>query len=330
MHAAGSVPEHRSQQPKVAVLIPCYNEERTIAAVIRDFRRELPQAKIYVFDNDSTDRTVEEATRAGAIIGHESRRGKGYVMRMMFRQADADVYVMVDGDGTYPTNRVHDLIEPVLAERADMVIGSRLLGGSREGFKLPNLFGNWIFLFLLNTLFRVHITDLLSGYRALSRRVVKSVPFVSRGFEIETELTIKCLERDHRILEIPVTLSSRPVGSRSKINVIRDTFRILDTLLALVRDYKPLTAFGLLGLALIGCGMIPGVIVIREFLTTRMVRHFPSAVLAVGLVLTGLLVAFVGLVLHTIARRFQELDYQLQELLEYQAMTRSASHPSTQ
>ena len=299
----------------IAVLIPCYNEEAAIAGVVADFRRELPAARIYVYDNGSTDHTVEKAAAAGAIVGRETRRGKGYVMRRMFHEIDADAYVMVDGDGTYPAGRVHALLAPVLDGGADMVIGSRLLG-STKGFKLPNLLGNFIFRWMLNTLFRVKTTDLLSGYRALSRRVVKGVPFVSRGFEIETELTMKCLARDYPIQEIAVDLGPRAAGSRSKINVVSDTVLILDVILALVRDYKPLTAFGLLGLVVIGLGLIPGTIVIKEFIETGLVPRFPSAILAVGLVLSGLLLILVGLVLHTVVRRFQELDMQLQELLD--------------
>lgn len=302
---------------RLAVLIPCYNEEKTVGKVIRDFRSHVPAAEIYVFDNNSTDRTVEEARRAGAIVRRETRQGKGFVVHTMFKEVDADVYVMVDGDDTYPADKVHELIRPVVTGAADVVIGSRLQAGPSRGFKLLNFVGNHLYLVLLNSLFRVQLTDLLSGYRAISRRVVKSVPFLSRGFEIETELTIKCLSRGYRIIEVPVSLSPRPEGSQSKIRIVRDGLLILETLFALVRDYKPLTGFGLLGIALLGCGLIPGVIVIKEFLSTGQILHLPSAVLAVGLVLAGLIVQFSGLVLHVVVRRFQELDHQMLELLEY-------------
>jgi glycosyltransferase involved in cell wall biosynthesis len=309
----GAPPPHQ----RIAVLIPCCNEQSTIADVVRRFKTQLPKADIYVFDNNSTDDTIGEATRAGAIIRHEKRQGKGYVLRSMFRQVDADVYVMVDGDGTYPAEKVHELIAPVLADEADMVVGSRLQAGAASRFKVLNRIGNYAFRMILNLLFRVHITDLLSGYRAMNKRFVKSLPFLSHGFESETELTVKCLARGFRIVEIPVRLVPRPAGSYSKIRLVRDGLLISETLLALARDYKPLTAFGAIGLALIGCGLIPGVVVISEFLRTGYIRHLPSAVLATGLVLSGLLVGFVGLVLHTIARHFQELDYQMQELLGY-------------
>lgn len=307
-----------SERARIAILIPCYNEGKTIARVVRDFRQQLPQADIYVFDNNSTDDTVEQAKQAGAIVRCEKRQGKGYVLRAMFRQVRADIYVMVDGDGTYPADRVHDLIHPVLAGESDVVVGSRLHADSSSRFKVLNLLGNRMFRMVLNSLFRVHLTDLLSGYRAMNRRVVKSLPFFSRGFESETELTVKSLAHGFQVSEIPVNLAPRPEGSFSKIHVVRDGLLILNMLFALARDYKPLTVFGSLGLALVGVGLLPGTLVIHEFSSTGQILHFPSAVLAVGLVLSGLLVAFVGLVLHTIARHFQELDYQMQELLEGQ------------
>jgi len=299
----------------IAVLIPCYNEVQTIARVVRDFRRELPTAQIYVFDNNSTDRTIEEAQAAGAIVQHEVRQGKGHVLRAMFHAVEADAYVMVDGDGTYPADRVHDLLQPVLNGEADMVIGSRLQSGANSRFKFPNLLGNMAFRWLLNSFFRVHVTDLLSGYRAMNRRVVKGLPFLSRGFESETELTVKCLQRGLHIVEVPVTLAPRVEGSYSKIRMVHDGILILNTLFSLARDYKPLTAFGVIGLALCGLGLIPGTLVIQEYLSTGQVLRMPSAILAAALLLAGLMVCFAGLALHTITRRFQELDAQMQELL---------------
>lgn len=293
----------------IAVLIPCYNEESTIGDVVQRFREQLPHAQIYVFDNNSTDRTIEEAKAAGALIGCERRQGKGYVVQSMFGRIDADVYVMVDGDGTYPPEQVHYLLAPVLSGEADMVVGSRLHAGSDSQFKSLNLFGNRFFLSLVNSTFKVEITDMLSGYRAFSRNFVKGVPLFGGGFETETELTIKALERGYRIIEVPVDLKRRPEGSFSKI-------RIVNTILALLRDYKPLTFFGGSGLALIALGMIPGMIVFIEFLRTGLVLRLPSAVLAVGLILAGLLSITAGLILHTIARRSQEFDHQLRKLLE--------------
>ncbi len=301
---------------KIAILIPCYNEEKTIASVVQDFRSQLPDADIYVFDNNSKDNTAKEAERAGAIIKKEKRQGKGNVVRSMFRQVDADVYVIVDGDGTYPADRVHELIKPIINDDADMVTGSRLHTESDSRFKLVNRIGNKLFLFILNSIFKVGITDLLSGYRALSRGVVKSIPVLSSGFEIETELTVKCLERGYRITEIPVNLSPRHEKSESKIKIFRDGILIFNTIFALFRDYKPMRAFGSIGLFLIICGFIPGIVVIKEFVSTGYIERIPSAILAVGLVLSGLLVAFVGLILHTIARRFQGIEHQLQNLTD--------------
>ncbi|HKP71494.1 MAG TPA: glycosyltransferase [Pyrinomonadaceae bacterium] len=312
-HANGA---RKRATPRVAVLIPCYNEELTVAGVVREFRALLPDADIYVFDNNSKDRTVECALEAGATVMYERRQGKGYVVQSMFRQVDADVYVMVDGDATYPASEVHKLIEPVLRDEADMVVGSRLLEGTQSQFKSLNRFGNHAFLSVLNRTFKVKITDMLSGYRAFNRRFVKGLPLFGGGFETETELTIKALERGFRIVEIPVDLTARPEGSFSKIRIAQDGMRILNTILALFRDYKPLTFFGVVGLVLMTLGLIPGLLVVFEFFETGLVLRLPSAVLAVGLELTGMLALTVGLVLHTIVRRSQEFDYQLRMMME--------------
>jgi len=313
---AANVFPPNGEGPSVAVLIPCYNEELTIGAVVSSFRAQLPHAKIYVFDNNSTDRTIAEAKAAGALISSERRQGKGYVVQSMFGRVDADIYVMVDGDGTYPAEAIHNLLAPVLADEADMVVGSRLHEQSDSQFKSLNRFGNRLFLSLLKSTFKVEITDMLSGYRVFNRNFVKGVPLFGGGFETETELTIKALERGYRILEVPVNLTSRPSGSFSKIRIVNDGFRIVNTILTLLRDYKPLTFFGSSGIVLILLGAIPGLIVIFEFFETGLVLRLPSAVLAVGLVLAGLLAITVGLVLHTIVRRSQEFDYQLRKLLD--------------
>lgn len=300
-----------STQPEVAVLIPCYNEEMTIAEVVRQFRDELPDALIYVFDNNSSDRTVEEAHQAGAIVLRERRQGKGHVVQSMFGQVEADIYIMVDGDGTYPPGSVHQLIAPILSEEADMVVGSRLQTQSQSQFKYLNRFGNRLFLRVLNFMFKVELTDILSGYRAFNRKFVKGIPLFGGGFEIETEMTIKAIDRFYRIIEVPVKLSERPQGSLSKIQLARDGILILNTILVLFRDYKPLTFFGAGGLVLIATAFIPAWMVIVDFINTGLVLRLPSAILAVGLVLSGMLLIAVGLVLHTIARRSRELNYQL-------------------
>jgi glycosyltransferase involved in cell wall biosynthesis len=295
-------------------LIPCFNEELTVGPVIAQFRKELPQAKIYVFDNNSTDRTIECARESGALLLRERRQGKGYVVQSMFREIDADIYVMVDGDGTYPASSVHTLLEPVLNHDADMVVGSRLNPTSKSQFRLMNRLGNNMFLWLTRTIFHAHIEDMLSGYRVFNRTIVKQLPLLSGGFEIETELTIKALERGYRVIELPIDLGSRPQGSHSKIRHVRDGLTIMNMIFSLARDYKPLSIFGTIGLLLVLAGFIPGAIVISEFLRTGLVPRLPSAVLAVGLVLSGLVVGMVGLILHTVTRRFQELDLQVKQL----------------
>lgn len=298
-------------QRRVAILIPCYNEELTIGNVVRQFRAELPSAEIYVFDNNSADRTSDQARAAGAIVMGERRQGKGYVVQSMFQCVDADIYVMVDGDATYDATAVHVLIQPVLEQEAEMVVGSRLHIDSKSEFKKLNRFGNRIFLSVLNSIFHVQLTDILSGYRVFSREFVKNIPVFAGGFQIEAELTIKALERGYRIQEIPVDLNPRPEGSFSKIRYAHDGMLILQMIVSLFRDYKPLTFFGGMGLLGVGVGLVLGVPVISEFLRTGLVPRLPSAVLAMGLVLSGMLTIGVGLILHTTVRRFQELEYQL-------------------
>jgi glycosyltransferase involved in cell wall biosynthesis len=298
-------------RPKIAILIPCYNEELTIAKVIGDFRAQLPDADIYVFDNNSTDATTERARGTGAHVAYERRQGKGFVVQSMFSQVEADTYVIVDGDDTYPAGAVHSLIEPIQQGKAEMVVGSRLMQDSDSDFRPLNKFGNGLFLQAINFIFKVKLSDVLSGYRAFSREFVKSIPIFGGGFETEVELTVKALARGYRITEVPVRLTPRPEGSFSKIRIVQDGFVILNSILSLVRDYKPLTFFGTVGLMFIVLGLIPGTIVIVEFFKTGLVPKLPSAVLAVGLVLSGMLSLVVGLVLHTITRRFQELEHQL-------------------
>ncbi len=300
--------------PRVAVVIPCYNEELTIETVVRQFRLELPHAEIYVFDNNSKDRTIEKARAAGAIVMREQRQGKGYVVQSMFQRVEADIYVMVDGDATYDPPAVHALIGPVLKQEADMVVGSRLHHNSKSEFRKLNWLGNRLFLGLLNSIFHVRLTDILSGYRVFSRSFVKNTPIFAGGFQIEAELTIKALERGYRIQEVSTDLTSRPEGSFSKIRHAHDGMLIANMIVSLFRDYKPLTFFGSLGLLLVAVGAVVGGSVISEFLRTGLVRRLPSAVLAVGVVLSGMLTIAVGLILHTTARRFQELEYQLRSV----------------
>lgn len=302
------------KQPTIAVLIPCRNEELTIAEVVQQFRTHLPEGQIYVFDNNSSDRTVEVALAAGAIVRHERRQGKGYVVQAMFREVYADLYVMVDGDTTYPADVVRSLLEPVERGEADMVIGSRLHKAASSQFRLLNRLGNLLYRWLLNSIFGVRLTDLLSGYRVFSRRLVRSLPLVGGGFETEAEMTIKAIERGFTIVEVPVSLTSRPAGSHSKIRVVHDGWLILSTILTLFRDYKPLTFFGAVGVIFVLLGCIPGAGVMMDYLNNGNVTGPSLALLALalGLVLIGAISVLAGLILHTIARRFQELDRQWQ------------------
>lgn len=301
-------------RPQIAVLIPCYNEALTIEQVVSEFRAQLPDAAIYVFDNNSSDATADEARRAGAIVVAERRQGKGYVVQAMFQKVDADIYVMVDGDGTYPAAAVRAVVAPVLEGDADMTIGSRLHALSHSQFKLLNLFGNTFYLALLNWIFKARLTDLLSGYRAFSRRFVKSIPLSGGGFEIEAELTIKALERGFRIVDVPVDLGTRPKGSHSKIRWVQDGILILNTILALFRDYKPLTFFGGAGLLLTGAAIVVALTLAVRGETAGSEVDLIATIVASVLFLSGMLLVVVGLVLHTIVRRFQELGYHMETL----------------
>ncbi|MCL4395178.1 MAG: glycosyltransferase family 2 protein [Chloroflexi bacterium] len=304
------------RDPRIVVLIPCLNEEPTIAQVVRDFHVQLPTAQVVVFDNDSTDGSARQAADAGAHVFLERRRGKGFVVQSMFQRVDADVYVLVDGDDTYPAERASNLIGPILADEADMVVGTRIADATNSALHPFNRFGNVMYQRLVNRIFGTHLTDILSGYRAMNRRLVKGLPLFLTGFEVEAELTIKALERGYRIAETPVVLRPRRSGSRSKIRIVRDGSKILWTILALARDYKPLTFVGLPGVVLVVGGLALGLIPISEYLTTGLVLRLPTAILAVGLVVFGMLLVSVGLILHTVNRRFQELEFYTRSLLD--------------
>ncbi|MBM4070500.1 MAG: glycosyltransferase [Planctomycetes bacterium] len=279
---------------KTAILIPCLNEEQTVARVIRDFRKELPDADIHVFDNASTDNTVQEAFAAGASVHRECRRGKGFVVQSMFRAVEADIYVMVDGDDTYPAPEVHELVRPIAEGKADMVVGSRFLAEASE-FHALNLAGNKLFLGMVNVLFGARLTDMLSGYRAMSRRFVKGLPLVVPGFEIETELSIKAVERGFRIVEVPTRLRKRPEGSFSKLRRFHDGVRILRTILALVRDYRPLLVFG-------GAGAVLGA------LTAATALFNGSPLLVMGTLTAAIGSTLAGLIVNTVSRRLREVE----------------------
>lgn len=293
--------------PAITVVIPCYNEALTIGAVVEGFRKSLPEASIYVFDNSSSDATAAIARAAGAVVYPVPTRGKGEVVRAMFRDVDADVFLMVDGDQTYPPERARDLIQPVIEGRADMVVATRLQERNTAGFRPLHVLGNRMVLKLINTLFDVQLTDVLSGYRAFSRRFVKTMPVLSRGFEIESEITLHALEHRVPVLEMPIAYGARPHGSESKLQTFRDGCRVVLTIVRLFKDYRPLRFFGLPGAVLLAVGLAVGIVVIQEFLELGRVQGVARAVFAVFSCLVGMLAIATALVLETVNRRAREI-----------------------
>lgn len=291
---------------KTAVVIPCYNEETTIHKVVTDFKRVLPEAQIYVFDNNSTDNTREAATAAGAIVHFVGSKGKGWTIRSIFREIDADIYLMVDGDDTYPADKARELTSVVMEGKADMVVATRLSQYHHQAFRHLHLFGNNLILKSINILFNSKLSDVLSGYRAFSRRFVKTIPVLSKGFEVETEMTLHALENGLAIHEVSVPYGHRPEGSESKLNTFSDGWRVLKTIFWIFKDYRPLLFFGLAGLIIFVVGLLFGAVVINEFTATSKVIHPSTAVLSAALCTVGLLSITTGLILDTVNRRSRE------------------------
>ncbi|GDZ75303.1 glycosyl transferase [Bifidobacteriaceae bacterium MCC01989] len=290
------------ENPSVAVLLPCYNEEVTIGKVVRDFKDSLPDATIYVYDNNSTDRTAEIAEAEGAIVRREPRQGKGNVIRAMFEDIDADVYVMADGDDTYPADAAPAMVAKVL-EGYDMVIGDRLSSTYFQENKRPfHNFGNRLVRGSINHLFRAHVTDIMTGYRAFSFTFVKTYPVLSRGFEVETEMTIHSLNNNLRLYEMPIQYRDRPEGSVSKLDTVGDGIKVMSTIFRMIREYKPLPLFGGLGLIIGIVGIVLCGTVTFEFAKTGVVTHFPTLIGAVMLVITGLLLIIAGIILDVMAK----------------------------
>lgn len=286
---------------KIAVLIPCYNEELTVEKTVSDFKRVLPNADIYVYNNNSKDRTKELALKAGAIVKDEYRQGKGAVVRSMFRDIDADVYVMVDGDDTYPAEEVERLIAPVLEGKADMVIGDRLSSTYYIENKRPfHNFGNSLVKGLINFLFKSDLNDIMTGYRSFSKKFVKCMPVMSDGFQIETEMTIFALTNNMQVVNVPITYRDRPEGSESKLNTFSDGYKVLLTLFNLFKDNRPFLFFGCLSLIIFILGLVVGIPVIDEFIKTAYITKVPSAVLAAALMINSFLMLSVGIILDAI------------------------------
>ena len=293
---------------KIAVLIPCYNESQTIAKVVKDYREALPEAVIYVYDNNSTDHTDEIARGAGAVVRYEYKQGKGNVMRTMFREIDAECYLMIDGDDTYPAENARTMTDLILERKADMVIGDRLSSTYFTENKRPfHNMGNRLVRGLINTIFKSEIKDIMTGYRAFSYEFVKSFPILSKGFEIETEMSIHALDKNFRLVEVPVTYRDRPAGSVSKLNTYRNGMRVLRTIARLFRDYRPFSFFGWLGFF---CFLIASAFfgpVLADYLATGLVPKFPTLIVCSGLYVVAILLWISGLILDVITKKHRQL-----------------------
>ena len=293
---------------RIAVLIPCYNEELTVSQVVADFRAALPEAEILVFDNNSKDRTAELALQAGARVIPSPRQGKGHVVRHMFDSVDADFYLMVDGDATYPAAEARKLIALVESGRADMAVGRRLTSYAAGAFRQFHTFGNHLVARLISSLFGVQVSDVLSGYRVFSRDFVKSIPLLSAGFEIETEMTLQAISKNFTIVEADIAYGSRPEGSFSKLNTFSDGFRVLRSMFLIFKDYKPLIFFSAMAVLLFVLSIFAGIPPILDYVRNEnhFVKHVPLAVLAASLGILGCLSLSIGLILDTLSKYHQE------------------------
>lgn len=291
------------EDAKIAVAIPCYNEEKSIKKVINGFQKELPGAKIVVFDNNSTDRTQKIAVAEGAKIIHEKRQGKGWVVRSICERLDADIYVMVDGDDTYPAEEVHKLIAPILNDEADMVVGNRLGQDNHNSIRHLHQFGNWCITGTLNLIFRADYKDVLSGYRAFTKDVAKNIPLITVGFEIETEFALQALEHGYIVKEVPIRYGSRPQGSLSKLSSFSDGYRIMVTMAMLLRDHKPHHFFTFIFVILGACSSS---LLIYAYTLTTLLNVF----LIIGIILgiAAFLFLVTGLILSAVNTRFAELS----------------------
>jgi glycosyltransferase involved in cell wall biosynthesis len=296
----------KAAQREIAILIPCYNEEITIGNVVKSFAKHVPSAKIYVYDNASTDRTSEEAIAAGAILRRENLRGKGNVVRRMFADIDADVYILADGDETYDASAVGQLIDTLVTQNLDMVVGTRV-DTSQDAYRNGHRLGNQIFNKVVQSLFGQGFSDIFSGYRAFSRRFVKSFPAASAGFEIETELSTHALELRLPTKEIPLPYFERPENSKSKLNTYRDGIRILWAIVRIYQAHRPLQFFGGIGLVLFALSMLLGLPVVYEFVQTGTVPRFPTAILAAALMQMSWLSIASGIIIRAIARMRREM-----------------------
>ncbi len=286
-----------------AILIPCYNEEKTIRKVVRDWKKEIPAATIYVYDNNSTDNTAKIAEEEGAVVRREYKQGKGNVIRRMFREIDAQCYIMIDGDDTYPVEYGKQMMNEVLEKKTDMVVGDRLSSTYFEENKRPfHNFGNSLVRFSINHLFKSDIRDIMTGYRAFSFQFVKSFPVLSKGFEIETEMSIHAIDKNMQISNVIIEYRDRPEGSESKLNTYSDGFKVLKTIYRLYKNYKPLNFFGLLALLLIIIALVLVVPIFITYIQTGLVPRFPTLIVSGFVVLAALHSFFSGMILDTLVQ----------------------------
>ena len=292
----------------IAVLIPCYNEAKTIEKVVKDFKKALPTADIYVYDNNSTDNTDKKAKKAGAVVRYERRQGKGNVIRTMFKEIDADCYLMVDGDNTYPAKHAKEMCNYVLKDKVDMVIGDRLSSTYyKENKRKFHNFGNWLVKKLINHLFKNNVHDIMTGYRAFSYDFVKTFPILSKGFEIETEMTIHCLDKNFSIKEIPVDYRDRPKDSVSKLNTFSDGFKVLKTIARLFKEYKPMRFFGLIGIIFFILTLVFAIPVFIDYFKTGLVERFPTLIFSGSLLMISLLSFMCGIILEVVVKKHRQL-----------------------
>ena len=309
------------RQPVVAVLIPCYNEGATIGKVVRDFKCSVPQAEVYVFDNCSTDNTVAEARGAGARVVKEKRRGKGFVIAAMLNKVQADYYIMVDGDDTYPAERAMALLAPVISGDADMVVGQRLEQYDEGAFRPLHVIGNRLICSLINSVFSTHLVDPMSGYRAFTREVAESLPVIAWGFDVETEMTLQLLYRRFLIREEAIHYRLRPRGSVSKLRTFRDGARVLAKILNIFKAYKPLTFFG--GLALLLCivGAIVGFFPVYEYIEYQYAYSVPKAVLAASCFILATVLGAAGIIISTLNYRILEMTNALSKQIAHSSLS---------
>ena len=296
------------EKKKIAVLVPCYNEAKTVEKVVKDYKKALPNADVYVYDNNSTDGTDKLAKKAGAIVRYEKRQGKGNVIRSMFKDIDADCYLMIDGDDTYPADHAEAMCNLVLNEQVDMAIGDRLSSTYFIENKRPfHNFGNVLVRKLINTLFKSNVKDIMTGYRAFSYDFVKTFPVLSKGFEIETEMTIHALDKNFYLKEIPIDYKDRPDGSESKLNTYSDGFKVLKTIARLFKEYKPMAFFGIFSLIFFIITLIFGIPVFVEYFKTGLVERFPTLIFSGFMLVVSLLSLECGIILEVIAKKHRQL-----------------------